>query len=785
MDITRISINNNCCYHYGDCEEAWYKGYDDSSWEKVILPHDYSVAAPFSKEYSSGTGYVRGGIAWYRIYVRIPEELRGKRLTLVFDGIYNNSYVWVNSYFLGKRPYGYSEILYDISEQASFGDDLTEISVKVAHTDIADSRWFTGSGITRKAYIIASEKVTTALHGVFFTTESVEEKNGTTVAKISVRNEIVGTHELYNIPVFGASYHADKNYTVVSADSDNSASDNSSKVKVLSTSGEITVENTLIDAQGRRVLTLQGELAYGTDIAPDSRWNKSHNPSLTLTGELTSPELWSPEQPSLYTLETRLTLNGEKYLTDSQNVGIRTFFFNPDKGFFLNGVSTKFKGVCLHHDGGCLGAAMKKEVWLRRLELLKKSGCNAIRCSHNPHMPELYDLCDEMGFLMMDEAFDEWENPKNKWSTGHNVYPPRHQGYFEDFPMWHEKDLRAMVKRDRNHPSIVLYSVGNEIDYPNDPYCHPLFTEMTGNNDTNKPAKERQYDKNKPNMERLSVLVKELVSIVKDEDNTRPVTVAAAFPELSADIGFIDELEVVGYNYKEHLYEKDHKRFPDKTFLGSENGHSVEAWNAVKDNDYICGQFLWTGIDYLGEAHGWPIHGAGAGFITSAGFPKEEFNERARLWDGSGVEETRVDKADSARTEESGHGIITVETWTPSEQYRGFSGDEKELGYLYQILVRVPHTGPEKMSWNGMYRDGEENSFTEKKVTAQVTGAGVLAGLDNGDMSDLTPYTANTKDTFNGNLVVYVRRIAEGDIEVRIAVGGDEAVSVEMPIVTL
>ncbi len=702
MNTEMIRLVNNCKFHYGDREEAWYKGYDDSAWDDVILPHDYSVTAPFSEEYSSGTGYLRGGIAWYRIYVRIPQEYRGKRLTLVFDGIYNNSYVWVNSYFMGKRPFGYTEISYDISDQATFGDDLTEISVKVAHTDIADSRWFTGSGITRKAYIIVSEKVTTDLHSVFFKTASVKKDGEKITADVTVDYEILCDNK------------------------------------------DVSVKSILLDANGNVVLELEGKLSA----------SGNEKDKLKLSGTIENPKLWSTEEPYLYTLETYLTVEESEYLTDKQRVGIRTFAFDPNKGFTLNFVPMKFKGVCVHHDGGCLGAAMRKEVWARRLELLKKSGCNAIRCSHNPHMPELYDLCDEMGFLMMDEAFDEWENPKNKWSTGHNVYPPRHQGYFEDFPAWHEKDLRTMVRRDRNHPSVVLYSIGNEIDYPNDPYCHPLFSEMTGNNDKNKPAKERQYDVNKPNMERLSLIAKELIAIVKDEDDSRPVTLAAAFPELSADIGFIDELDVVGYNYKEHLYEKDHKRFPDKTFLGSENGHSLQAWKAVEDNDYICGQFLWTGIDYLGEAYGWPIHGAGAGFITSAGFAKKELGERAKLWNGIGIEDVRPTEG------------ISVELWKPEGNYAEILDDSGEIGYYYQIIVKAPFEGSEKMSWNGKCpEECGKSQCPEKEIRAQVIGAGKLAGMDNGDMSDLTPFYAYTRMTFNGNLAIYVRRTSDGPIK--------------------
>ena len=698
MDTKLLTLTNNWKFHYGECEDAWYKGYDDSSWEDVTVPHDFSVTSPFSKDYSSGTGYLRGGIAWYRISIRIPEEYRGKKITLIFDGIYKNSYVWVNSYFMGKRPYGYSEIAYDISGQASFGDELTQISVKVVHTDIADSRWFTGSGITRKVTLMISEQVAPVVGGVFFKCDSVEKDGKKTVAKVSVRNEIY----------CGVAGIGKKK-----------------KTKVIS-------QSTLLDNDGKIALVMQGELSA----------SEGKTEIIDLSGSFKSPKLWAPDSPYLYTLETRLSVDGKSYLVDTRKVGIRTFSFDPNKGFSLNGKSMKFKGVCVHHDGGCLGAAMKKEVWRRRLELLKKSGCNAIRCSHNPHMPELYDLCDEIGFMMMDEAFDEWENPKNKWSTGHNVYPPKHQGYYEDFPMWHEIDLRTMIRRDRNHPSVILYSIGNEIDYPNDPYCHPMFSEMTGNNDNNKPAAERQYDVNKPNMERLAVIAKELVSIVKDEDSTRPVTVAAAFPELSTRIGFIDELDVVGYNYKEHLYEQDHKRFPKKTFIGSENGHSPEAWKVVKDNDYVCGQFLWTGIDYLGEAQGWPVRGSSAGFITTAGFAKEEFFERSKLWGGVGLTQKKSDE-------------VTVELWKPElccdmNLKSEFIENHKEIGYIYQVIVRVPENLP------------------EKDILVQVTGAGELAGIDNGDLSDLTPYTANYRKTVDGKLVIYIKRMATGKINVAV-----------------
>jgi hypothetical protein len=288
--------------------------------------------------------------------------------------------------------------------------------------------------------------------------------------------------------------------------------------------------------------------------------------------------------------------------------------------------------VCLHEDAGTLGTAVPADVWLRRLLRLREMGCNAVRMAHNPHAPELYELCDILGFFVIDEAFDEWENAKNKWWQGHNVYPPRHEGYAKDFPEWSERDLVAMIDAHRNHPSIIAWSIGNEIDYPNDPYASPLFDEMTGNNDAAKPAAERVYDPSRPDVRRLSTIANRLSAIVKRADPTRPVTIAAAFPELSSRTGFLDQIDLVGYNYKEHLYEADHARFPDKPLLGSENSHRYQDWRHVVDKDYISGQFLWTGIDYLGETSGWPRHGSGAGLLDVAGFDKHAWHLRRSWW---------------------------------------------------------------------------------------------------------------------------------------------------------
>lgn len=824
-------------YPYLATEAAWYKGYDDSAWRQVTVPHDWSVKYPFSRTYSSGTGYLAGGVGWYRVHFFMPEEYRGKSVRVVFDGIYKNSQVWCNSYYLGKRPCGYSTFSYDITHAAAFGDTENVICVKVDHRDIADSRWFTGSGITRKVSLVVQEPVHPAEYGVVFQTEQVspdesDSAHGTGRARILVRHNISGMNEIYDVH---------------SASGENGRNDK----KKAAEQSAVHIRTVLENAEGEPVLILEGEACTGG--------------SCTLEGVLGQAKLWSPEQPYLYTLRTWYAVTeeggaGQPYLVDESRVGIRHISFHPEKGFFLNGQETKLKGVCVHHDGGALGAAMEPEVWQRRLETLKECGCNAVRCSHNPHMPELYDLCDRMGFLMMDEAFDEWENAKNKWPTGHNVYPPRHQGYFEEFPQWHEADLQAMVRRDRNHPSVILWSIGNEIDYPNDPYCHPAFDTMTGNNDANKPAAERQYDSCKPNAERLAVIAGRLEKIVRREDDSRPVTLAAAYPELSVETGLLEGLDVVGYNYKEHLYEGDHARFPMRPLLGSENGHGYKGWLAVRDNSYISGQFLWTGIDYLGEAHGWPIHGSGAGIMTCAGYRKPEYYRRKSFWVREPVlalatrhvweeswrpakghwnyepgEEIQVEvytNLPKVRLSLNGHEIgclsgqynldgaygfrvcwepgtleaegygdvcfggvgdgsreaveetgyaglaptavcqlstagnpekVACSLWQEPDRLTGRTWEEasKEPGYLYQLELRL------------LDAQGRRVRSKDKVLTVKVEGSGQLAGLENGNLGDVTPYSQDSRSTFGGRLLAFVRRVGNGDITVKVFMDGE------------
>jgi hypothetical protein len=524
--------------------------------------------------------------------------------------VYKNSQVWCNGYYLGRRPSGYIEFRYDISHCLREGGNV--IAVKVSHEETADSRWYAGSGIYRGVFIGLHDPVYIRPESLVVETLSEGEQGSISISG-EILNKARGTAEETELRVCirgeGEQYEA--------------------RVSP----GNILPGNMLPgqDVPGRIV---QGQDLQGQDL-PRAPAADAPVP-FSLTVPIPRPRLWSAEEPNLYRLYIELSssVGGRKFLyrAPALNIGIRSFRFDPDKGFFINGRPEKLRGVCFHHDSGCLGAAFRPDVWRRRLGKLKEMGCNAVRMSHNPQAGELYDLCDEMGFYVMDEAFDEWEGCKNKWVRGHNVYPPAHHGYYEDFPQWHRRDLADMVIRGRNHPCIILWSIGNEIDYPNDPYVHPLFAEMTGNNDSNKPKTEREYNSKKPNMERLTPVAAELAGIVKKYDTTRPVLTAAAFPELSSRIGFFDSLDVVGYNYKEPLYQADHQRFPRLPIIGSENGHHLDAWKAVQDNEYISGQFLWTGIDFLGEARGWPVRGSLAGLLDTGGFEKPGYFRRKALW---------------------------------------------------------------------------------------------------------------------------------------------------------
>lgn len=735
---TYIDLDQDWRFLLGDDPSADFMGYDDSAWRTVTLPHDWSVESPFSKDHSSGTGYLPGGTAWYRKHFSLPDTVAGKKVRVTFGGVYKHAKVWINSYYLGTRAYGYSTFSFDITPFVRPGENV--LCVRVEHNDTADSRWFTGSGIYRDVTLSVSDLVCFREYGLFAVTESATEEQA----------------------ILSVSYE---------------------------TENGSFASFTLTDAAGQAVASTKAEGASG---------------KATLT--VSHPALWSPENPALYTLTAETGTDGSVTDTRTLPIGLRIFRFDPDEGFFLNGRSMKLKGVCMHHDAGALGAAVPKAVWARRLQKLKECGCNAFRTSHNPPDPLLLDLCDEMGFLVMDEAFDEWEGCKNKWWQGHNVYPPKHYGYSEDFPLWHRADLETMILRDRNHPSIILWSIGNEVDYPNDPYVTPLFQEVLGNNDANKPLQERLYDVRKPDASRLVTVAAELVETVHALDRTRPVTSAMSFPELSTRTGFSDTLDLLGYNYREKFYEEDHVRFPDRAILGSENSTSADAWFAVTDHDYISGQFLWTGIDFLGECRGWPIRISQAGLLDLAAFEKPLYALRKALWTDEPFARLSAGTGESVWEQAfvwSGTEgqMMTVSCFTNQPEatltLNGVSLGTRPAGRDngYRAVWQVPYQAgtlhveagaatdtlatpgpaasvvlvPDKTTLTADPRDvahielrlldaaGNLAATDDRVFHVQLLGDAEILGLENGKPDDLTPYSEPFRSTSRGRLLIYLR----------------------------
>jgi hypothetical protein len=479
--------------------------------------------------------------------------------------------------------------------------------------------------------------------------------------------------------------------------------------------------------------------------------------------------------------------------------GIRTIAFDPAKGFSLNGQSMKLKGVCLHHDAGALGAAVPIRVWERRLKLLKEAGCNAIRCSHNPPAPEFLDLCDRMGFLVMDEAFDEWTRGKHKWIVGHNVGQPGTDGYHSDFDRWADRDIRDMVLRDRNHPSIILWSIGNEIDYQNDPYP--------------------------PNSAELPPIAERLIKDVKAVDTTRPVTAACAAPETNL---FKKLLDVEGYNYMERLYNENHAAHPNRVIYGSENFHTPAAWQAVAKNDYIAGQFLWTGADYLGEAAMWPAHAANSGLLDLAGFPKNLYYLRKSFWTDApmvylsttGPGRRRFRQAPAARPvwcytncdnvelfhdgKSLGSKPLPAEhviTW-PLEFTSGVlkavgtkgrkqvTYELKKAGAAAKLVLRpdvkaLAADGRDvaQIEVNVTDKDGTREPDAARVTSCDITGPARIIGIENGNTFSPERYDKTWRTAYQGRLLIYVQSLkTPGEAKLTVSSTGLDGAAITLPI---
>ena len=761
----RILTNEDWYFNPGDGKYWGAEYYDHSQWRKLDLPHDWSIESVASPNLASCTGYLPGGIGWYRKELEISAGEKGNRVYIYFEGVYNNSEVFINGKWIGKRPNGYVSFMYDLTPYVNFGG-RNVLAVRVDHSQDADSRWYTGSGIYRDVYLVYASPVHINQWGVSYSAEVKKNK-----ADLAVQTEIMNTSSI------------------------------SSKVKIVH---EIYSSDKKKVAGGSVFcLALPGEVT------------KSES-NLTIS----QPELWSLENPNLYTIRTTI-LQGGKVIDETETkAGIRSLTFDPDKGFALNGKFMKVKGVCIHHDAGCLGAAVPKEVWRRRLMQLKEIGCNAIRMSHNPQATSVYELCDEIGLLVKDEAFDEWEYPKKKWIEGWNKGKPGFQGAASYFREWSKRDLADMIRRDRNHPSIIMWSIGNEVDYPNDPYSHPVLDkEGIGQQHV------KGYQKNQPRAERLGDIAKELVAEAKKYDLSRPVTAALAGAVMSNETDYPGALDVVGYNYTEYRYKQDHAKYPHRVLYGSETRHDLKAWKAVRDNDFIFGQFIWTGFDYLGEAGPWPSRGFTTGMIDLAGNIKPNGYFRRALWLDSPTVYIGTYKSDKAKkistnapsvwNYESGE-MIRVVAYTNCEEAALYLngkeiGDRKpyndetaviywDIPYTAGHLEVVGYKEDKPVAKAALRSSGlpyavkasldkkenikakdclhlqiqieDENgipvALADNQVICKIEGPAKLLGLESGDNNVADNYRDNKQRCKNGKLLGYIQAIGKGKVYINL-----------------
>jgi beta-galactosidase len=752
-----IKINNNWKFTLENTADAQNAIYNDSKWQLVNIPHDWSVKGQLSPTLASCTGWLPGGIGWYRKTLNIPSTKQGEKVYLYFEGVYNRSEVFINGHSLGKRPNGYISFAYDATPFIKYGETNT-IAVKVDHSLTADSRWYTGSGIYRDVYLVNSNPVHITQWGVY---AYPEVANGTGILNVEVAL----------------------------------ANDSSSKTK-------LTVINELIDNKGKVV----GKSSQ--NVLVEANASNKVNTKISLK----NPSLWNLENPNLYQLKTTVLNEGKLIDKTLTTTGFRNFTFNANKGFALNGKSMKMKGVCLHHDAGVLGSAVPRDVLKTRLETLKELGVNAIRTSHNPQAPDLYTLCDELGLLVLNEAYDEWEFPKRKWLEGWNVGTPGFQGTFDIFANWSEKDLEDMVRRDRNHLSIFGWSIGNEVDYPNDPYSHPVLggSEVSGFSQ----ASYGGYKKDAPDAMRLGGIAKRLVAAVKKYDKSRPTTAGLAGVAMSNETEYPGALDITGYNYTESKYDSDHKKYPNRVIFGSENRHEIEPWLAVKNNEHIFGQFLWTGIDYLGESNAWPSRGFYSGLVDLAGIIKPRGYFRQSLWsdkpmiyagtypsnndnnlsidawslwnyaDGQMIRVVCYTNAAKARLELNGKVVGAIKNYNEKTgviywdipfasgklEAIGLDNDNKEVSRYtinssqqpYSLVIdekpiSIDKNGVAKVIVQVVDEKGNPVMLSDNEITCTLSGSGTLLGLEAGNNTDMGDYTDTIQRVFHGHLVAYIQ----------------------------
>ncbi len=777
MEQGREELNwdKDWVFHLGNVSIAAKKDFDDSDWRQLDLPHDWSIEGEYSQDNPAGIAgaFLPTGIGWYRKELEYQDDWKNKRVSILFDGVYMNSTVYINGEKLGTHPYGYIGFQYDLTDYLVEGKNV--IAVKVDHSKAPSGRWYTGSGIYRHVRLLITSQEHFTRHGVLATPKVINGNDGTIAVKSSIINDGLSPKEIKF------------NYSIK-------------------------------DKNGEVVKKLEGEKFT-------LKSNSTENIEDTL--QLEDIDLWSAETPeNRYVLEAQITDDSGSLLDNyTTSIGFRTIEVSVEKGLFVNGKKTIIKGMCMHHDAGPVGTAVPEEVLRRRLKLLKEMGCNAIRTTHNPFAPAFYEMCDEMGFYVMDEAFDGWEVAKAKFDYGN---------YFEE---WWQKDLQEFIERDMNHPSVVFWSIGNEVRG---------FTDA------------RQH---------------ELVDFIKRIDDSRPITQGEGSKGTAIEIAGMN-----GHGEFKDAIEDFHNKHPEKPIIGTEITHTYQTrgvyrthtsyrrrdfpapwekgqsfapmknkiylipdlsakevfpefelpyqssydnsivrmgirdyWRVTKDKPYFLGAFRWTAFDYLGESFGWPARTAPFGILDLAGFPTDNYYLYQSIWSDKPMVHMLPHWTHPGK---EGQTIpVVVYTNTASAELflnekslgkKKLTGDELQLVWQvpYELgeLKVIAHDSSGK-EVSQVYRtagkpvaidasidskelqDGEvahieinivdengiEVPMANMELNFTVTGGGKLIGLENGDILDLTSSKAHHRKTFHGKLLAIIQAGKKNsDIDVEI-----------------
>ncbi|MGN6641300.1 MAG: beta-galactosidase GalB [Mucilaginibacter sp.] len=755
---SRVDFDQNWHFHLGDVTGAEVPKLNDAGWRVLNLPHDWSIEGKFSKDNPATPegGALPGGIGWYRKTFTIPSTFKNKQVYIDFDGVYQKSTVWINGHELGYRPNGYISFEYDLTPYLNFGGKNT-IAVKVDNSVQPNSRWYSGSGIYRNVWLVTTNKLAVDHWGTYVTTLDVSKESATVNLQVSVKNN---------------------------------EQRNSADIK--KGNQPLKIESSIYDAAGKVVAINVTNAKISDDLGAVKTFDQKL--------EVKDPVLWSVDRPYLYKVITRV-LDGSK-VTDQYTtpLGIRYFNFDPDKGFSLNGKYMKILGVCDHHDLGSLGSAVNYRALQRQLEILKEMGCNGIRTSHNPPAPELLELADKMGFIVMDEAFDCWEWGKAKYD------------YHLFFKQWHKQDLEDQVRRDRNHPSVFIWSIGNEIPQQSDTSALRIAPELAG--------------------------------IVHSLDKIRPITTANDRPDTNNKIIKSGAIDLIGYNYHEFDYATFHDRYPGKKFIATETtsgletrGHydmpsdSIRRWPTARDYktkakmnpdntvsaydnvsppwgstheetckvmkkyDFLSGMFIWTGFDYLGEPtpYSWPSRSSYFGIVDLAGFPKDVYYMYQSEWTNKPVLHifphwnwepgktidvwAYYNNADEVELFLNGKSMGIKKKqgddlhvmWRLKFEPGTLKAVSRKDGKV--VLTREIHTAgkPAKIELvadrKNIKADGKDLSFVtvrildkdgnvvptaDNLVNFKLNGTGFIAGVDNGCETDHDSFKANYRHAFNG-----------------------------------